>query len=126
MRKIKFRAWDKSDKIMYYNVQTGIVFDDESHYDFRRFIGHQERDDYHEWELMQYTGLKDKLGNEIYEADVLETKEGCCGVVTYNEGQYVLSTQYGSYNNDLFYLVKNHGGIVEGNVHENPELLEKP
>ena len=37
MREIKFRAWDKKDKVMYYGVEKGIDFDDRSHYEFKNF-----------------------------------------------------------------------------------------
>jgi len=57
MREIKFRAWDK-DLHKMYNKWTVIPDDDRSHI------------------LMQYTGLKDKNGKEIYEGDIVKHKNG--------------------------------------------------
>jgi len=54
MREIKFRAWDKAEKMM------RKVWDDLAHIDGL--------------ELMQFTGLLDKSGKEIYEGDVLKCR----------------------------------------------------
>ena len=76
MRVLKFRAWDKIDGLMYYNIQDGIQFSDKSVYEFRQFLN-KGKEDYHEWGIMQFTGLKDKRGREIYEGDtVYATRRG--------------------------------------------------
>lgn len=75
--------------------------------------------------LMQSTGLKDKNGKEIFEGDILGTKDGLLnGVVEYRSNLGMWTNSLISYNN--FERLCNVAGNREilGNIYENPELLE--
>jgi uncharacterized phage protein (TIGR01671 family) len=64
MREIKFRAWDKKEKRMLKNIEEFSPED---------FFGsfYSILKNYDEFVVMQYTGIKDKNGKEIYERDIL-------------------------------------------------------
>ena len=76
--------------------------------------------------LMQYTGLKDKNGTEIYEGDIVREKnaddEGIVVEVVWQKGAF-----YGRENGfEPEYLVDDFlEGEVIGNIYENPKLLEE-
>ena len=66
-REIKFRVWEKYDSKMSYSDME--LFDDMIGFRFNHFG--IEVDGFDDIELMQFTGLKDKNGKEIYEGDVV-------------------------------------------------------
>lgn len=112
MREVKFRAWDEDLKEMYelgkvnYLGSTGIT---------DTYIGCDEAI----W--MQYTGLKDKNGVEIYEGDVgWDEHYECYGLVEFDEGKFVYN--WDNICDDLIEV----RDVIEicGNIYENPELLE--
>jgi uncharacterized phage protein (TIGR01671 family) len=79
--------------------------------------------------FMQYTGIKDKNGNEIYEGDILklsriggDEKVYMLYFVTWSEslGMFVDKKQ----NGDPLYLISKSTEII-GNIYENPELLSQ-
>lgn len=116
MRKLKFRAWEKEleEMIPVYNIS----FTDKmiNKYGVWRFFD--------EVELMQYTGIKDKNGKEIYELDILrccnpETDSTFDALVYFDEPllSYSLRDKFG----DTYYLTSySSDGEVVGNMFESP------
>jgi hypothetical protein len=108
MREIKFRAWDKLNKKM---------LDDADLWEWSYETVFRSCD--HECILMQFTGLKDKNGKEIYEGDILG--DGIVVEVQFHDGKFV-----GVQSNKKYSLgdcCGNYGRIL-GNIYENPELLK--
>ena len=104
MREIKFRKWSKNTKGEY---RMKYVFD----YDEM-----SKNPKYWDAIYMQYTGLKDKNGKEIYEFDILESGR----VVKYEQGGDYYTSWIGFEIPEIDDEVE-----VIGNIYENPELLTK-
>lgn len=136
MREIKFRAWDSSIRRMLY--QTNMEYFDDM-IAFR--INLDMLGDAQEIIIMQYTGLIDKNGKEIYEGDIIDihqTVNGCnLFVVIWSDigfsVRYLIdgevSREY-EYEYDIKELlevnVNKYDKEIEviGNIYDNPELLE--
>ena len=69
---------------------------------------------------LQYTGLKDKDGREIYEGDITKDIEGGIGVVEFKATSFRAVDGLGWDN--LAY--PDECGVI-GNIYENPELLQQ-
>jgi uncharacterized phage protein (TIGR01671 family) len=76
-RQIKFRAWDKTYSLMNYKVQVGNTdYADQNYtcnsiwvdYGDNKSIGWMNADDKC-IDLMQFTGIRDMVGKEVYESD---------------------------------------------------------
>ena len=127
-REIKFRAWDgkrMTTSGIQFITSTGVL-------EFKP-IG----------KLMQYTGLKDKNGKEIYEGDIIKNywwsiyKEDIgnmwevkFGLHETSSGDYYASGAYGWYGetnnkeqNTLHNIPNDEGLEVMGNIYENEDLL---
>jgi hypothetical protein len=108
MREIRFRAWFKPAKYMFKHEDLYI-------YNFRLF---SEKDSQHI--LMQYTGLKDKNGKEIYEGDIVK----CVRLFENYEVQYYNACFICKNGISGFDLRESENIEVIGNIYENPELLK--
>ena len=121
MRDIKFRAWvDKSR----------MIFSKDTYGDYLDFftICRQCNDGFGNCYLMQFTGLLDKNGKEIYEGDILKSLRkytymydtGYKGHIRYR--QHYADYEYGGLGGQITQAKAKFCEII-GNVHDNPELL---
>jgi len=113
MREIKFRAWDKQNQcwVAPEIVEKWAIFTLEN----TSGVVHK---------FMQYTGLKDKDGKEIYEEDIVNysiqgTKQVIPSVVEWTNTGFELFFQ----DTDPYFRLDLESVEVIGNIYENPELL---
>lgn len=139
----KFRAWDKENDRMIYPSTEGVCFElDDDGINILDVSGDYPED--HTFPaidsfLMQSTGLKDKNGVEIFEADVVKVSDGSNEEDSYfsvvknyaDEGYPAFDIEAPSswhYESNVLSTIM--GGDYEtieviGNIYENPELLEQ-
>ena len=144
MREIKFRAWDKVNAVMV-PFTDDFISEEYSSICFSPPQGHpwsgignlpgsygnnlaDGEPISRQYELMQYTGLKDRNDREVYSDDIVKCTAGCPHVMEWR--QEVPSTGLGGMPG--FYLSGLNEGYVWtgkeeviGNIYENPELLNK-
>lgn len=129
MREIKFRAWDKKLKEMTDVVCLNLRENSNDHI----LSSNSHPDCYSQLkenlELMQFIGLKDKNGKEIYEGDVIKLDDEILlvefceeyarfGAVIYFQNGLEPENSVWRWGDDLW------DGWIVGNQFESPELLE--
>lgn len=128
MRNVKFRAWVPDIESMIRVDYVGWI---ETRADVITDIGGWDDIGYTDVDLeggencvlMQYTGLKDKNGREIFEGDILQSHMGL-HVVAYETGCYLARQDNESGFDSVIAAQHFHQVEVVGNRYENPELLE--
>lgn len=132
MREIKFRAWLPDRKRMLYDgswFETRVGFADSG--GDKLLVGGEGvflksmYDNGHPYKLaatpMQYTGLKDRNGKEIYEGDIVKcyggTENEIVGDIYWYKGGFSVRTV------DTFWSPAEKDWGVIGNIYENPDLL---
>lgn len=117
-REIKFRAWNKKDKVM---VDVAAMnFGPSGLWSLIEYAYDAELQLADNYELMQYTGLHDKNGREVYEGDIVKNEYGKVMEVQYDPR----SAAFGV--GDYYFGTIGSGKTLEviGNIFDNPELLE--
>ena len=127
MREFKMKAWLKKEKKMVSIIGIDL------NYQYIRYSddGNLFKDDYKiaefkDIELLQFTGAKDKAGQEVYEADVIKFNDGIddiYGLISYDDEDTVYCVSYENVTEHL----SNMAGDFEivGNIFENPDLHEQ-
>lgn len=138
MRPIKFRAWDKKNKRMLPVDKLMQEYDGVLR--FRHNTAVEKNATFNEvLDIMQFTGLHDKNGKEIWEGDVLHFQNSILSsndpkpdyrVVKWNEEYGAFAHAYidGNVETSGFTFCKSNAGKhfeVIGNVYEHPHLIEK-
>jgi hypothetical protein len=119
MREIKFKVWDTYRNKM---IKWDELHSDSNYLCLMVFDGNGYRT-----RAMQYTGLKDKNGREIYEGDICNCREyECFGKIEWNEDNagfyFYVVVEGGGFDEECLYEYADELEVI-GNVHDNPELL---
>jgi uncharacterized phage protein (TIGR01671 family) len=138
MRTIKFRAWDKKQqKMVFFSVNNSGI----------KWLSNFDSIDEDRGDIMQYTGLTDRNGKEIYEGDIIQSgkynkvkRKPTPSIVflmethaefqhKWNEGSICNKSGEFWMNEPLWKIacsmtIKPRCEVI-GNIYENPELLNK-
>lgn len=120
MREIKFRVWDKSNNRIQYQSTDGRMDGQLDWEVWGKFLNDMSSD----LVLMQYTGIKDKNGKEIYEGDIVDFDKKEWGG---DDNVHIVSwdSENGEWSWGGGVTGDMHFRKIIGNIYENPELLKQ-
>lgn len=128
-RLIKFRAWTGSEMMQIHSLKTNYTDEDDMHFDVNG----------KEYPLMQYTGLQDKNGKDIYEGDIVEEYgvglwAGSLEKAIKRENTVLKIVPITWSDEELCFMVGDSRiGVfkiwdnlkIVGNIYQNPELMDQ-
>jgi len=134
MREIKFRAWDKEEKRMFsgegYNKTLYFLASWLEAHSKDNPLTNKKQDSI----LLQFTGLEDKNGKEIYEGDIVKYTGYSAYGRDSKTSQVLIEWDDKGAGFNLGWLTKPDDGDIGlsvidieviGNIYENPELLKE-
>ncbi|WP_373786679.1 YopX family protein [Jeotgalibaca porci] len=130
MRDIKFRAWDEESKRMFQvqalqfygeNNTVDACWTNGVDFDGKSTLGEPELNNLHNLVLMQYTGMKDINGVEIYEGDILQSEHYFKYKVVFKGDCWRCESLKNSRFKNRFI---GRDLTVIGNIYQNKDLLE--
>ncbi len=129
MKQIKFRAWDFNKEEMYYLANSQIseihLVTNNKYWNIwdgkKRRCGNADKSGL----LMQFTGLKDKNGVDIYEGDIMRS-QGRNLIVFYQAPSFVMKIKASHKTWFSFILHPDELQYEEviGNIHKNKDLIK--
>lgn len=110
-REIKFRVWNKVMEEMFYPDWDELAM----------------RAKLVEMVLMQYTGLKDKNGKELYEGDIVQGYrsgqkfKNDIYFISYDENSFIMASRKNEKRMDCIWI---YDFEIIGNIYKNPKLIK--
>jgi len=114
MREIKFRAYHNStQKMVYFSLYNPLEFPNKP---------------WNQYEIMQFTGLEDKNGKEIYEGDIVKVVNGMdneIGLVEWYTLKWKINWDYAKNLSKYDYSLTCKDDLeIIGNIYENPNYYK--